>query len=193
MSIKKLELICAAVTLAGFLLAITVAPMFTILYTAGLNILALLYFIGGTNIFGTIKKPDETAPVQPGGVLTKSRFTPVLHFIFAIPCIALVFYLQNWPNALFYLQVALIALAVAAGAVAFNYSKTSYYNPSIVKRVAIYAGICLIMLSLPKYALIDIKYRNAPAYRDALKNTMAHPGDTALRHQFEQEREKMGR
>jgi len=139
-----------------------------------------------------LNKPAGAAVSELAEAKPPTRFLPLLHFVFALPCIAMIFKLQSWPSADTFLYAAIGALVITALAVGNNYIKTSYFNPAIVKRIIIYATCCLILLLLPKYALIDVKYRNHPAYRDALKNSIEHPGDTSLSNKANRERLKMG-
>jgi len=191
MTIKKLELVAAAITLVTFTLALIVLPAISIFYVAGLGTLAMLYAIGATNIFGTLNKPAEDAVAELKEAGSAGRIIPFFHLLFAMPCVGLLFKLQTWPNADSFLYLAIGILLAATLWVVSNYIKTGYFNPSLVKRIAIYAGCCLILLSLPAYGILDIKYRNHPAYLNALKYSIEHPGQRAAQDKLNQERQKM--
>ncbi len=191
MTIKKIELAVAAITLAAFALAMTILPALSIFYVMGLGTLAMLYAIGGTNIFGTLNKPAKDAVAELKEAGPAGRIVPFFHLLFAMPCVALLFKLQTWPSANSFLYLAIAVLVAGALWVLNNYVKTGYFNPSLVKRIAVYAGCCFILLSLPAYGILDIKYRNHPAYRDALKYVIQHPGDTAARQKMNSAQREM--
>jgi hypothetical protein len=75
----------------------------------------------------------------------------------------------------------------------FIYFKTQTYNPMLLKRVLIYGGLLVVLSMLPQFTLLNLKYRAHPEYADALKKSIANPGDTTLRAKVDAERVKMNR
>lgn len=193
MTIKKLELIAVAITFVSFILTMLV-PATNMLLVVGLGTLTYLNFLGGFALVDDLNKPNENPTAQTPSANPRAV---KVHFFFGIAftvsCAALLFKLMNWPNADMLIYIALAGLTVAAFIVAANYSKTSYYSPAIVKRLVIYIVLCATLVSLPQYTLLNFKYRNHPAYLEALKKSIKNPSDTAARNKLNLERQKLGK
>jgi hypothetical protein len=95
--------------------------------------------------------------------------------------LGLMFKFQSWPGADPILIAGLFVLLPVTIIALSKYSKNkSNFYPRIFKRIAIWGGLGLILTLMPKTTWIEIKYRNQPAYVEALKNAMADPDNKEL-------------
>jgi len=189
---KKIELIAAAVAIAAFLAGeLFLFPYSNILFVLSVATISMFYFAAGATIFGQLNKPADIAANTPASPPKAGIVTVFIGGVFAVVLIGILFKLQNWPFASQYLEFGMAGLLIAAVIITFNYTKTSYYNVAIAKRIVVYGIICIALLLLPKFALTDFKYRAHPAYLEALKNSVTHPGDTVLQNKLTIEREKL--
>ena len=104
----------------------------------------------------------------------------------------LMFKFQSWPGADSNLGVGLVGLLIVTiiGTIKYSKNKSEYYT-RIFMRIAIFGGLGLILMLTPKTSWIELKYRNHPAYVDALKKAMADPDNIKLWDKVEAERQKM--
>lgn len=51
----------------------------------------------------------------------------------------------------------------------------------------------VILYVMPPYTLLNMKYKDYPAYREALIKSIEHPEDEAIRQKYVDEAEKMER
>ncbi len=106
----------------------------------------------------------------------------------------LLFKFQSWPGAIMNLAIGLLGLAIALiiGTIKYSKTKSNYYT-RIFKRIAVYGGLGLILLILPKRTWLELKYRNQPDYVDAVKKAMADPDNQELWDKVNEEHEKMNK
>lgn len=95
--------------------------------------------------------------------------------------VGILFKFQSWQGATFNLGAGLVGLLIVTiiGAIKYLKSKSEFYT-MIFKRVAVFGGLGLILILIPKTTLVEIKYRNQPAYVDALKKAMSDPDNKEL-------------
>jgi len=187
MTIKKLEsyllIFMVIVLIANFTIML---PFGAMLVTVGLMTLAMIYFLSGMVAYETGKDPgDNNSGKKAFG------FDNFVNMVFAVFMIGILFTIQYWPNASFFMNVALIALALSLAVIIFKHANGKPYNAALAKRVAVYLCLGVILAVMPRFTLLDIKYRSQPAYRDALKNSIEHPGDTSLSNKVNRERAKL--
>jgi hypothetical protein len=186
MTLKKIELILIALVALGlFLNYVVLLPQTAMLLVTSLGTLSIIYFLNG---FAVVNEGDGSP--QKGMVL---KLENIANFAFSVFVIGFLFSIQSWPNSSYFLKIGGASILLVLLMLGVNYSKTQTYNAYILKRALIYGLLEVVLLSLPPYTLIDIKYRNHPAYAEALKKTMENPGDSALRAKFEAERAKLNK
>jgi hypothetical protein len=187
MTIKKLEsyflIFMAVVLIANF---ITMLPFGAILVTVGLMTLAMIYFLSGMVATETGKDPGDNNPGKKA-----FGFDNFVNMVFAIFMIGALFTIQYWPNASFFINLSLVGLAIVVAVIAFKYSNGKSYNASLAKRAVAYLCFAIALAVLPRFTLLDIKYRSQPAYRDALKNSIEHPRDSAAREKLNLETKRL--
>lgn len=106
--------------------------------------------------------------------------------------IGLLFKFQSWPGATMNLAIGLLGLVIAliVGTIKYSKTKSDYYT-KIFKRIAVYGGLGVILLLLPKETWLELKYRNHPNYVNAIKNAKADPDNQELWDKVDEERQKM--
>ncbi len=113
-------------------------------------------------------------------------------FALSITIIGLLFKFQSWPGALMNIMLGVFALTIAIIVGGIKYAKTkSNYYIEIFKRIAIYGGLGLAIILLPKTAWVEFKYRNYPNYINAYKESTANPTNEELWKKANDEREKI--
>ncbi len=84
------------------------------------------------------------------------------------------------------LLIGLIALGIILFiSIIFYFRNKAAYYKRIFKRIAIYGGIGLMAYITPSSTLVDIYYRNDPAYAEIYKKVLASPDDVELQKQLE--------
>lgn len=187
MTIKKIEsyllIFMAIVLIANFTIML---PFGAMLVTTGLMTLAMIYFISGMAAYDAGKTTADNPSAKPA-----FGFDNFVNMVFAVFMIGTLFTIQYWPNASFFMNVALTTLALSLAVIIFKHSNGKPYNAALAKRVVVYLCLGIILAVMPRFTLLDIKYRSQPAYRDALKNSIEHPRDSAAREKLNLETKKL--
>ena len=190
---KKAEIIFATLSIIALVLKLLLVPGSGILSVLSISILSVIYMylsfalfngIRGKNIF----KKDSYAAISRMRIIGAIGAGLAL----SITTIGLLFKIQSWPGASFNLGIGLLSLFIVAviGIIRYRQYKSEYYT-KIFKRVAVVGGLGLIFFFIPNTTWIEIKFRNHPAYVDALKKAMADPHNQELWDNAEIERQKM--
>jgi len=189
MTIKKLESYSLIfVTIALIINFITVLPFGNTLVAFGLTTPATIYLICSMVAYDANGNPMNNPPDKK-----TFRFENFVNITFSVFMIGTLFTIQYWPNASFFMDVAMAGLVISLAVIIFKRSNGKPYSAALAKRMAVYLCLAVVLAVLPRFTLLDIKYRSQPAYLNALKNSIQHPGDTALQHKVNQEREKINK
>lgn len=189
---KKAELILGAITLIALVLNLFLTPYSGVLTVLSLSALSAMYMYFSFALFNGVrlrhifkKASYKEIPAMRivGAVLTG--------FALAATIMGLLFKIQYWPGANVNLAVGVIGLAIVliVGAIKYSMTKSKYYT-GIFKRIAVYGGLGLILLILPRHTWLEFKYRNHPGYVEAFKKAMADPDNQELWDKVDQEQEK---
>jgi hypothetical protein len=190
---KKAEIILGAIALTALVLNLLFAPSGSIITVLSLSILSVLYMYLSFALFNGIRLRHIFKKDAYKGVGTMRIIGAILTGVaLAATIVGLLFKFQSWPGATINLSVGLIGLAIALIVCSIKYSKTkSDYYTTIFKRIAVYGGLGIIFLILPKEIWLELKYRNHPGYVNALKDSMANPNNQELWDKVEKECQKM--
>lgn len=189
---KKTEIIAAIVAVIGFIFQLLLWPGGGPLVVVSLSLLAVIYYFGFALFndirFRQIFKKESYAGISPlrmiGSIGAGLSLSSVLS--------GLMYKIQSWPMAQTMLNAGMFFTAVIAVVGLPKYLKNKPdYLKQIFKKIVIIGGIGLIFLILPETALIDFKYRNHPAFRDAYKNALADPTNQALWDKMQEEHIKI--
>jgi hypothetical protein len=188
MNRKKAELILVIFIVIALLVNFAfVVPMGSLLVVLTLGCLTTFYFISGLSLFSARPSKDENITTSDIGF----KIENIAGLVFSVLTIGFLFKIQSWPQGSFYLNIGLAGLGLLLVLIGLKYARTKIYDAYLLKQITILGLLAIALIALPQTALIDIKYRSQPAYRDALKKSVENPGDTALRNKVLQEQEKM--
>lgn len=179
---KKLEITLLIISIFALGLKLLFIPGSGMLTVLTLLILSIIYCYFSFLLFNDITlqhifKKDSYKNINGMRILG----TVFTGFGLSAITLGLMFKFQSWPGADPILIAGLFILLPVAIITLTKYSKNkSNFYTIIFKRIAIWGGLGLILTLMPKTTWIEIKYRNQPAYVEALKNAMADPENKEL-------------
>jgi len=190
---KKGEIILATISIISLGLNLLLIPGGGILTVLTLSTLSMVYFYFGFALFNDIRlrkifKKDSYKDISSLRILGAVGAGLAL----STTIIGLMFKFQSWPGADNNLIAGLLGLVIVTiiGVLKYMQNKSDYYT-RILKRVAIFGGLGLVIILTPKTSWIELKYRNYPDYVNAVKKSMADPDNKVLQDKADEERQKM--
>ena len=144
---KIAERIALIMVTVAILLKLGHLPLASFLLIIGASVLSLLYFWGSFLLFGTPTQRDQVIPL-----------TILSGVGLSIACMALIFNLQRWPMAGFYLwcSVFLLVLSVAlALVIRGGRPELSLYFTTLLRRLVPALALC-ILLFVPQVRAVFI-------------------------------------
>jgi hypothetical protein len=190
---KKGEKILVALSVFALILNLFLIPFGGVLTVMTLSALSILYFYFGIALFNDIRLRKIVKKESYEGISPLRRAGAVgAGMALSVTTTGLMFKFQAWPGANIYLVIGLVGLVavMVAGAVKYSKNKSVFYT-RIVKRAVLYGGLGFMLILMPKYFLLEFKYRNYPDFVQAVKNAAADPGNPALQEKIKEERQKM--
>lgn len=190
---KKTEIILLTLSIIAIGFNLLLIPGGGILTVLIYTILSIFYFYFSFALFNNIslRKIFNRESYQN---LSRKRIIGAVGAGFALSIVvaSIMFQIQLWPGADFLLASGIFGLLIVTlwGFSKYRRSKSDYYI-KIFKRTAIFSGITLVVMFFPKTKWIEFKYRDQPAYVEALKKAMANPDDSTLWDTVERERQKV--
>jgi hypothetical protein len=190
---KKAEIIIAALSIVAIGFNLLLIPGGAFLTVLTLSTLSIIYMYLSFAIFNDIRFRKIFRKESYAGISTMRIVGAVATGLaLSMTTIGMLFKFQSWPGASFNLFVGLSALLIVTVIAVIKYLKTrSAFYTGVFKRVAVFGMLGLILLFIPNANLLEIKYRNQPAYLNALKSAMADPQNKSLWDKVEEERQKM--
>lgn len=190
---KKAEIIILTLSIIAIGLNLLLIPGAGVLTALTLSTLSVIYMYFGFAFFNDIRLRNIFKK-EAYGQIDKLRIIGAIGtgFALSLTIIGLLFKFQFWPGADYNLGAGLFGLLIVTivGAIKYSKNKSEYYK-RIFTRVALFGGLGLILILIPNSTWIEIKYRNHPAYADALKKSIAAPEDKELWEKVEVERKRM--
>lgn len=190
---KTTELTLSVLAVVAFILNLLVVSFGSVLVVVSLSLLSLFYFYLGFALFNDVPlqrlfKKDSYQGTSTqriaGGIATGIGITIVLTGV--------LFKIQTWPGANTNIASGLVVLSAILVISVIMYLKTSsVYYTRILKRIAIYGALGVVLLLLPKYTILEFKYRNYPGYVEAVKKAQGSPGNPGLWQKVDEERQKI--
>lgn len=186
---KKAEIIFGVVALTALVLNLLLMPKSGVLIFISLLTLSLFYFCLSFALFNGIRfrhifKKDSYKGISAMRILGAIFAGHALSLII----IGLLFRFQSYPLATTSLVVGLIELGLVliVGLIRYSKTKSDYYT-KIFKRIAVYGGLGLILLLIPKETLLEFKDRNQPDYFEAIEKSMTEPDNMELQEKVNEE------
>lgn len=179
---KKAELILGISCLVALALNLSFLPGGSILTVLTFSALSVFYLYFGFALFNDV--PLKQIFQQSSYThINKGRIIGAVGVGIALSATTggLMFKFQSWPGAKINLGIGVFALFLVTIVGLFKYSKNrSPYYTNIFKRVVLFGALALTLLFIPKKTWLNFKYRNNPAYVEALEKAMADPGNAEL-------------
>ncbi len=190
---KKTEIIIATLSIIALVLNLLLIPGSSVLTVLTLSILSVFYMYLSFALFNDIRFRNILKKGSYKGKSTKRIVGAVgTGLALSLTTTGLLFKFQSWPGASFNLGTGLVGLLTVAIISTIKYFKNkSEFYTRIFKRIAIFGGLGLILMIIPKTTWIEIKYRNHTEYIDAVKKAMADPDNKELWDNVEIQRQKM--
>jgi hypothetical protein len=188
---KKAEIIIGIVALLAIIMNLLLFVGATILIVLSLSLLSCFYMYLSFALFNGVQLSNITNKESYTGIGAPRIIGAIgAGLALSLTVIGILFKFQSYPGATFNLSVGLISLAVVTivGLVKYFKTKSAFYT-GIFKRVAIFGLFGLTLLYTPRTTIIDFKYRNHPAYLNALKQAMANPDNKEMGEKADEERE----
>jgi hypothetical protein len=190
---KKTELIAGIIAALSIILQAFLIPGSGPLTVLSLSSLSIIYFWFGILLFNDIRLRAAFKKISYAGISTARKIGAIgAGFALSTIVIGIMFRIQCWPGANVMLLDGFAMIVIVCIVAGFKYpkNKSEYYN-RIFKRAAIFGGFGFVLMILPPYSWSQLRYKNHPAYRDALKNSSEDPTNQALWDKVKEEKEKM--
>lgn len=186
------ELVLAALFFIALLMYLFLIPGYAILLILSMASLSCMYFYFGFALFNGIRLRKIFKKESYLGVSTWRIVGAVCTGIaLSLLLMGILFKLLRWPGAAINLLAAFCLVPIVIISIVRYFKNHSVFYLRIFKRLAVFVSLGLFLFFTPQSAIVDFRYRNYPAYKEALKNSMAHPDDEALRAKADVERDKM--
>ncbi|NOU61389.1 hypothetical protein [Marinifilum caeruleilacunae] len=190
---KKTEKILAIVAVLSVLLNLSTVPFSAVLTTISFTGLSLLYMYLSFALFNNISFRQILKKESYQEVSRIRIFATVLTGMALSVClIGILFKLLLYPFAEINLITGLngLSIAIIVSAIMYVIRKDKFYV-SILKRIMIVGAVGILFTLTSREQIIDIKYRNHPEHKEALKKAWADPENQELWKKAEEESLKM--
>ena len=187
---KRVEQIIGVVAIVGIVFKLFLLPGGSILTILGLTSLSVFHYAFSFTIFNGI---------QLGNIFKKQSYkdtnvfriavSVLIGIALSITIIGGLFKLQLWTGSNFQMMLGLGVLGTILPIAIFFYfrTKAEFYS-RVIKRVAFYGGLGLILFITPTDSIVDFYYGRNPEYAELFKKTLAEPENKELEEQLKQMR-----
>ncbi len=190
---KKTELIFGLLSIIAIGLNLLYVPFCNVFTILVLGTFATFYFIFSYPILNNVEIKNIFNNEAMKMISTGRKVGAIgAGFALSTTIIGILFKIQSYPGAKFELMNGLYGILIVAVIVVFKYLKTKseFYKKALI-RIIIIGGFGLLFYNISYKTIINIKFRNHPAYAEALINMKAHQGDTIYMDKFQIERQKL--
>lgn len=188
---KRTEIILASIAFLGLITGLFWIPFSSELLILSLSALSILYLWFSFALLNGIRLRD-VGKKQSFAAISGRRIaiSIVAGISFSIAVIGLMFKFMRWPNAHQMLLMGVVPLVVigSISIIKFISTKDAYYKKMLI-RIGIIGGLSIAFMVAP-YFWFDLKYRDFPEYRAAVKATDADPENKALQQKEQEEYDK---
>lgn len=190
---KKAELTLTVLFVVALLINLMDVPGGAILTILSLTALSMLYFYLSFLLFNDVPLSAITKKDAYQHTTRKRIIGSILTgMAIGILLMGILFMVERWPGAAVMTTYGLALLFVAGVVALIQYSqgKSPFYL-GVLKRVVPYLVLGVILHFFSQALFLDFKYRNYPAYIEAVKAWQADPTNDALHEQMEVEQIRM--
>jgi hypothetical protein len=190
---KKIEIILIALGFLGLTMILMHLPGGSFFTLTPFIILAFIYMYSGFALFNGIRfrrvfKKDSYHNIKPTRIVGAIGIGMALN----ISILGVIFKFLHYPGASFLLLAGLVSTGIIAtvSVIKKKKDKDGYYL-NILKRVAVFGTLCLILVVMPFRTWLIINHPKDPEYIEAVIKFRANPDDPELRKKVDEEWEKM--
>ncbi len=189
------ELILVGIFVLGLLLNIFNIKIGTITLILAGSTLAMAYFYVSVVMFNKIPlrqafKKDAYKGISIFRIIGSVGTGMAL----SVLVVGMVFKIMYWPNGDYMLLLGIVFCLISIVVSIIKYtSKRDIFYKRLLFRLSGWVVVGIILYVLPPYTLLNMKYKDHPAYREALINSIEHPEDEAIHQKYVEEAEKMER
>lgn len=189
---KKAELLIGGLCLLTILMSLIPVPGSVLWSSLTFFTMAFMYFYLGFALLNNIGFKQIFKKKSYAGMSALRLLGTIGAGIsLVITLLGILFYLNIWPGAQIMLTFGISGIILVSIVCFFKHYKTSakvYKN--LLIRNAIIGGFGLLFTIIPDILIVDIKFRNQPAYLAAFKAAMADPNNSELWRKAEEVRRK---
>lgn len=190
---KVLEKLAVGLAILGFIFKLFLLPGAGILLTLSLSALAVLYMLSGISIS---KNNPSRIPVFNGvrqQMNAKQLFLiTLLCYGLAVLCMGILFKLMFFPSSQTMLSAGFMTIILASVFLLIEYRKTGERLPiNAFRRTILWGAIGIVLYLTPEITLVELYYRDYPAYIEAYQNHIDNPQNEELTKKMNEEYQKI--
>lgn len=188
---KKLEKILGIIILFAIIYKFLHLPGASLLLIVSVLPLATIYYFGFA-FFNDIRLHDILKKTSYENLSTKRIFgCGIFGVLLSSVVIGILFKLQFYPGASLQLSIGLkgIGIVLIVATIYYFKHKSKTYK-KIISRILIIGTIGICVYIIPSSKLVDIYYRNDPAYAELFKKVLANPNNEELQKELQEMRNK---
>jgi 4-hydroxybenzoate polyprenyltransferase len=190
---KKTEIGLIAIGFLGLIFKLLHLPGGALFILVPFIILALTYMYLGFALFNGIKfrkifKKDSYHNIKT------PRIIGAIGTGLALNCsiFGIIFRFLNYPGASYLLLFGLVCTSIITIiSIQKKQKDTEQYYVNILKRIAVFGTLCLVLVVMPYRTWLKINHPKNPEYIEAVMKSRANPDDPELRKKVSEEWEKM--
>jgi hypothetical protein len=192
-NMKRTEQIFAILAIIAILLNILLVPGGHILTLLTLFALISIYFYFAFALFNRIRLRKIFRKESYVNVSALKIIGAIgAGFALSISLTGILFKFMRWPGASVNLMAGLFLLVIISIICLVRYfTNKSAFCKRILIRTSSIGAIGFILFMIPSASITRFKYRNYPAYLEAIEKHQQYPDDVDIMRQMDEERRKM--
>ena len=166
---KKAELIIGTIALLSLVLILLMVPLAGVLTILSLSLLSVFYFYFSFALFNGIRLRNIFKKSAYEGVTAlRVLGAALMGFVLSVTIMGILFKVQDWPSSHGLLIAGLLGLTIVliVGGIRYFKTKSGYYT-AIFKRIAVFGGLTVFLLTIPEETFLELRYRSHPGDRKA--------------------------
>lgn len=189
---KKAEILISIFSSIAFICYILLIDGGEIFTTLFLLCFSLFYLVCGFALLNEIQISNIFKKQSYYGFNSLRIICSILiGFALSIAVLGVMYGLLTFAGVKVMLWIGLRALAIALLFISIEFiiNKSDLYK-SVLPRILIWSGLCLLLFEMPQTKILEFKYRKFPNYVQAIQNSLSDPSNKQLREKMEEERIK---
>lgn len=189
---KKAEILISIFSFIAFMCYILLIDGGEIFTTLILLFFSLFYLVCGFALLNRIQISNIFKKQSYYGLnILRIICSILIGFALSIAVLGVMYGLLTFAGVKVMLWKGLSALAIALLFISIEFiiNKSDLYK-SVLPRILIWSGLCLLLFEMPQSKILEFKYRKFPNYVQAIQNSLSDPTNKQLREKMEEERIK---